>query len=206
MAEVQFHHVETGTIGAEAQIPEFQGATVSVTGDVRGPLSQALGVVNTSPLASMLGHSMARASATGDADVKLRLELPIATIEKSKVQGSVVLAFPNAISEPLGDGALAIRENDHVALNALLAHQQMVSRRRVCLQVAQVHEHSALVGVRIDKRFRAFLEGDSADEVRLLEAAGKVLVHCRGGLGRAGTVGCSSAATKAPAQFRVCIS
>ncbi|MEO5671256.1 MAG: DUF3971 domain-containing protein, partial [Ramlibacter sp.] len=78
-------------VKAEAQIPDFRVTTVAVTGDVRGPLAQALGVVATSPLAAMTDHALAKASASGDADIKLRLDLPIAVLEKSKVQGSVTL-------------------------------------------------------------------------------------------------------------------
>ncbi len=48
--------------------------------------------MNNSPLAAMTGHALAKASATGNADVRLQLELPVATLDKSKVQGSVTLA------------------------------------------------------------------------------------------------------------------
>jgi uncharacterized protein (TIGR02099 family) len=79
-------------VKAEAQIPNWNATTVSVTGDIRGPLAQALGVVNTSPVSAMIGEALAKASASGTADVSLKLELPIAQIDKSKVQGSVTLA------------------------------------------------------------------------------------------------------------------
>jgi uncharacterized protein (TIGR02099 family) len=79
-------------VKTEARIPDFRTTTVTVTGDVRGPLGQALGIVNTSPLASITNHALAKASAAGNADVRLQLELPIATIDKSKVQGTVTLA------------------------------------------------------------------------------------------------------------------
>jgi uncharacterized protein (TIGR02099 family) len=79
-------------VKAEVQIPSWNTNTVGVTGDVRGPLAQALGIVNNSPVSGMVGHALAKASANGNADVRLRLELPIATLEKSKVQGSVTFA------------------------------------------------------------------------------------------------------------------
>ena len=79
-------------VKAEAQIPDWHATTVAVTGDVRGPLAQALAVVNNSPVSAMLGQALAKASASGNADVRLQLELPIAAIAKSKVQGSVTLA------------------------------------------------------------------------------------------------------------------
>ncbi|HWI84022.1 YhdP family protein [Ramlibacter sp.] len=77
---------------ADARIPDLRTTTVSVTGDIRGPLTQALGVVTTSPIASFTSHALDRATATGNAEVKLNLVLPIAKIEQSKVQGSVTLA------------------------------------------------------------------------------------------------------------------
>ena len=40
----------------------------------------------------MTGNALAQASGTGNADLQLRLSLPISEIDKSKVQGSVTLA------------------------------------------------------------------------------------------------------------------
>ncbi len=79
-------------VKADAQIPDFTATNVAVTGDIRGPLVQALGIVNSSPVAGFTAHALDRTSATGQAEVKLKLQLPIATIEQSKVQGSVTLA------------------------------------------------------------------------------------------------------------------
>jgi len=79
-------------VKTEAQIADFQTTTVVVTGDVRGPLAEALGVVNGSPLSAMTGHALAKASGSGNADVRLKLELPVANLDKSKLQGSVALA------------------------------------------------------------------------------------------------------------------
>ena len=79
-------------VKADAQIPNWQATNVAVTGDVRGPLAQALGIVNGSPVSAMMGHALAKASATGNTEVRLQLQLPIASIDKSRVQGSVTLA------------------------------------------------------------------------------------------------------------------
>ncbi|WP_395688607.1 YhdP family protein [Caenimonas koreensis] len=79
-------------VKSDAQIPEYKGAVVSVTGEIKGPLNQALQVVNVSPVAGLIGNALAKTSATGNSEVKLRLELPIATIEQSRVQGTVTLA------------------------------------------------------------------------------------------------------------------
>ena len=58
-------------VKAQAQIPDFRTTTVAVTGEVRGPLTQSLGLVNTSALAEMTNNALARATATGNADLKL---------------------------------------------------------------------------------------------------------------------------------------
>ncbi len=75
----------------EALIPDLKQVTVSVNAQMHGTLSQALGVVNGSPVGAMIGQSLQRAVASGSADYKLKLTLPIATLEKSQVQGSVTL-------------------------------------------------------------------------------------------------------------------
>jgi uncharacterized protein (TIGR02099 family) len=77
---------------ADAQIADLGHTEVIVNAEARGPLSEMLTIVETSPLATMTNHALAQASATGAADLKLRLVLPISTIDKSKVQGGVTLA------------------------------------------------------------------------------------------------------------------
>ena len=79
-------------VTANAQIPDFGHTLVLVTSDFNGSLAEALNVVKTSPVNTLVNGALARSSGTGNAQVKLKLELPIATLEKSKVQGSVVLA------------------------------------------------------------------------------------------------------------------
>ncbi len=76
----------------EAVIPDLANATVSVNAEMRGALMDAVGMVNGSPLAAMTGHALSRSVASGSADYKLKLVLPIASLEKSKVQGSLTLA------------------------------------------------------------------------------------------------------------------
>jgi uncharacterized protein (TIGR02099 family) len=75
----------------EAQIPDLSHSVVAVNADARGPLSELLTILRTSPLSRLTGHALDQASGTGNADLQLRLSLPISDIEKSKVQGSVVL-------------------------------------------------------------------------------------------------------------------
>lgn len=76
----------------EALIPNLKHAIVSVNAEARGVLEEGLGIVNGSPLGPMIGNALGRAVASGNADFKLKLSLPIATIDKSTVQGSVTLA------------------------------------------------------------------------------------------------------------------
>ena len=66
-------------------------ATVVVNAEARGPLAEVLTLVNSSPLLGITSKSLSKATATGAADVKFRLNLPLANLERSKVQGSVTL-------------------------------------------------------------------------------------------------------------------
>ena len=50
-----------------------------------------LAVVNTSPLAAITSQAFAKSSASGNADLALRLNLPVLNIDQSKVQGTVSL-------------------------------------------------------------------------------------------------------------------
>ncbi|MBP6645052.1 MAG: TIGR02099 family protein [Burkholderiaceae bacterium] len=65
---------------------------VQVSVDARGPVTDGLAFVTRSPINGWTGQALAKASATGNADYRVRLNLPIAEIEKSKVQGTVTLA------------------------------------------------------------------------------------------------------------------
>ncbi|NDP62492.1 YhdP family protein [Polaromonas sp.] len=64
---------------------------VEVAVEVRGALSDALGFVNSSPLGAMTEHALADATATGAADYRFRLRLPIDAIDTSTVEGTVTL-------------------------------------------------------------------------------------------------------------------
>ncbi len=76
----------------EAQIPDLAHTTVLVRADGRGPLGEVLGMVMASPLGAMAGPALETATANGSADYSLILNLPVATIDKSRVQGSITLA------------------------------------------------------------------------------------------------------------------
>jgi uncharacterized protein (TIGR02099 family) len=77
---------------AQALIADLNHATVTVTAEARGALAEVLGLVNGSPLGAMTGQALGQAVASGNADYKLKLALPLATIEKSTVQGSALLS------------------------------------------------------------------------------------------------------------------
>jgi uncharacterized protein (TIGR02099 family) len=68
-----------------------QNPTVVVDVDAQGPLGDMLGFVNASPVASMIGQALDQAAGAGKADLRLKLNLPLAAIEKSTVLGSVTL-------------------------------------------------------------------------------------------------------------------
>lgn len=70
----------------------YGGATVAVTAEVQGPVADVLGVVNGSPLGPLMGKALEHASATGSADYRFKLALPIAAADRATVRGSIVLA------------------------------------------------------------------------------------------------------------------
>ena len=76
----------------EAQIPDLAHTVVSVRADGRGPLAETLAMVMGSPLGLLTGPALEKTTANGNADYSLQLLLPVATIDKSRVQGSVTLA------------------------------------------------------------------------------------------------------------------
>ncbi len=80
-------------IKADGRIPNMlQGATVIVSAEARGTLTSALGIFNASPLRIMTAQGLTSASGTGNADLRLKLNLPLAALDKSGVAGSVTLA------------------------------------------------------------------------------------------------------------------
>jgi len=123
-------------VKADARIPDLDATSVAVDGEIRGPLVQALAIVNGSPLAGFTGHALDRASGTGPAEVKLKLQLPIATIEQSKVQGSVTLAGNDIQITP--DSPLLARARGVVTFNengfALAAAQALALGGEVRLE------------------------------------------------------------------------
>lgn len=78
--------------GLEAQIPDLTHAVINVSAQARGPLPEVLGIVNGSPVGTMINHALGQAVASGPADYTLKLALPLAHLGQSTVQGSVTLS------------------------------------------------------------------------------------------------------------------
>ena len=79
-------------VKANAKIPDLlKNATVDVNLEAKGPLADALGFVNTSPLLDITSQALAKAVASGAADYRVRLSLPINAISTSRVEGTVAL-------------------------------------------------------------------------------------------------------------------
>ena len=102
-------------VQAEGGIANFAEAVVGVIGTVRGPLADSLAVFNATPIASTLGQPLAQAVVNGPAEVKLQLSLPLAALDRSKVQGSVILpgndfAMPGAPALARARGTVAFTE------------------------------------------------------------------------------------------------
>ncbi len=76
---------------AEAQIADMAhpAALLKVDAQARGPLAELLHA--GAPLAGPLGEPMAKVRATGNAEYRLKLDLPLAAVDKAKVQASIAL-------------------------------------------------------------------------------------------------------------------
>lgn len=102
---------------ADALIPNLgsASATVAVSADARSPLSNMLGLVSGSPLSTITGKALSQAKGTGNADLKLRLNLPINNIDRSKVTGTLTLANNDVQITP--DTPLLTRTSGLVTFN-----------------------------------------------------------------------------------------
>lgn len=79
-------------VRADARIPNLvHAATLDLRASLKGPLADALGFVNASPLGGMMDAALAKTVATGQADYAVQLSLPLHNIDKTRVQGTVSL-------------------------------------------------------------------------------------------------------------------
>jgi uncharacterized protein (TIGR02099 family) len=79
-------------VKASAEIADYKQNLVDVRGQFKGPLTEALGIVNSSPVNGFINQALARSTGSGDAGVDLRLLLPVRELAHSQVAGTVTLA------------------------------------------------------------------------------------------------------------------
>ncbi len=72
-------------------IRELSRPVLRLEGTARGPAADLLRYVNASPVAGWTGDALREASASGAAELKLMLELPLGDLQRSSVQGQVLL-------------------------------------------------------------------------------------------------------------------
>lgn len=94
--------IAQGGIGAGVQLEKSQATVthlynpdllnVAVDVQAKGPLAAGLGIVNGSPVGGWIHKVLANASASGNVDYKLKLQLPPFAPEKAQVQGSLAFA------------------------------------------------------------------------------------------------------------------
>ena len=95
---MSIHQAQGRVFGVElravdATVRDFaQDNVLEIEGQARGPLADMLRYVNGSPVGDSMGGALAQASATGNADLRLALRLPLAQLEQTSVKGSVQLA------------------------------------------------------------------------------------------------------------------
>ena len=77
----------------QGRIPELgSNARLDIEGTARGPLTEMLRFVDTTPIGRWTGRALAAATATGPAELKLALAMPLARTSETGVTGSLVLA------------------------------------------------------------------------------------------------------------------
>lgn len=78
---------------SSARIPTVMAnRVVEVDARAQGPLSDALLVARTSPLSEILGQALDEATGSGNTDLRLQLNIPLADVERTRVQGSLALS------------------------------------------------------------------------------------------------------------------
>lgn len=68
-----------------------QPPVLALSFDARAPLADYLSVVNGSPVAGFVGNTLARATVSGAADLRLKMAVPLAALDKVTVQGTMTL-------------------------------------------------------------------------------------------------------------------
>lgn len=78
--------------GVEARISDLGHSVVEVSANASGPLPQMLAFAAASPVAALTGRALAQASGTGNAELTLGLQLPIAQLKNAVVKGRLALS------------------------------------------------------------------------------------------------------------------
>ncbi|MFM2240152.1 MAG: hypothetical protein RJA69_1526, partial [Pseudomonadota bacterium] len=95
--------------GLEASIAHLADPVVEVRGDARGPLNEALRLMQTAGLSRVVSHVLDKSSGTGTADLKLRLSLPVNQLEQTRASGQVVLNGNDLLLMPQVPGLQRLR-------------------------------------------------------------------------------------------------
>ena len=77
---------------ATARIADFHDTTVAVNARARGPLADMLNTVRKSHIDALTDGALTQTQADGEAQLQLKLDLPVHHMEKAKVDGKVLLA------------------------------------------------------------------------------------------------------------------
>ena len=75
----------------EVSLPHVNDLDVSVKAQARGPLAEMQGVVTRSALHDLLNRTLEKSQATGMAEFKMQLNVPVRALAKTSVQGSLNL-------------------------------------------------------------------------------------------------------------------
>jgi uncharacterized protein (TIGR02099 family) len=67
----------------------YEAPVVTVAAEAHGPLAEGLAFVNASPIGGWLGGALSRTAVSGNADIRVKLAIPVAHAERTTVQGSV---------------------------------------------------------------------------------------------------------------------
>ena len=73
----------------EATLPNVKALDVTVKAQARGPLAEMQAVVARSALNDLLNRALEKSQATGMAEFKMQLNVPVRALEKTSVQGSL---------------------------------------------------------------------------------------------------------------------
>ncbi|WP_182344657.1 YhdP family protein [Comamonas koreensis] len=74
-----------------AQIPDFHATRVLVNAQANGPLADMLATVRGSAIDALTQQALAQTQADGDAQLQLKLDLPVHDMAQAKVDGKVLL-------------------------------------------------------------------------------------------------------------------